>query len=110
VRRVHHDTATDTPTKAFTGVGVSNRRHQAVEPATLEEIGAERVEEPSAGAEDQVHGGARHACHSRHAVDADRLGRRLAQALVDGIEDAAPGLLRRLGADSLFVPPSRHRN
>ena len=91
-------------------VGIGHGVEDALEAAALEQVGGERVEEPGAGAEDHVDGRPRDAGGARDPVDADRLGGRLAQRVVDRVEDAPARLLGRLRAQTLLVAPCGHRH
>jgi hypothetical protein len=84
-------------------VRVSYRLDHFLKAGWLQQVGAERVEQPSPGAEDQVHGRPGHARVPCDLIDAHRLGRRVAQPGVEGVEDPAAGLFRRLCAQALLV-------
>jgi hypothetical protein len=108
INRVHLGARSDPLPEVLAGVGERHRGGDPVEPCTLHQVLDNRVEQPTPRAEDQVDGGAGHPGRARDLVHARRLGGRRAQPLIDRVEDAPAGLLRRLGAQPLLVLPRRH--
>jgi hypothetical protein len=105
----HPDSGVDPPAQMLPGVRVGHRIDHPLEACPVPpQIGAERVEQPSSRTEDQIDGGPGDTRHPGDLLDADRLGRRLTQLLVDRVEDAPPSLLGPLRAQSLFVLPGDH--
>jgi hypothetical protein len=90
-------------------VGVLDRLDEPVEARALDQVRPQRVEQPGPRAEDEVDGRAGDAGRVRDAVDVQRLGGGLPQAVVGGVEDAAPRLLGALRAQPLLVAPGGHR-
>ncbi|TDC53658.1 hypothetical protein E1281_17420 [Actinomadura sp. KC345] len=102
---VHLDHAADAAPQAFASVGTVRLLDHGLEPAAVQQIRPDGVEQAGTRTEDQVHGGARDLRRLRDPVTADRPGRRGPKLVVDRVEDAAPGLLCRLGAQALLVLP-----
>jgi hypothetical protein len=61
------------------------------------QLGGEGIEQAGTRAEDQVDGRSGHASAPGDVVEADRLGGRVPQPLLQGPEDAPSGRLGRLG-------------
>jgi hypothetical protein len=82
---------------------------QPGEARALDEVLPQRVEQAGSRAEDEVDGRPGDAGRARDAVDVQRLGGRLPQAVGGRVEDPAPGLVGALRAQPLLVAPGGHR-
>ena len=91
-------------------VGIGDGVEHPAKAAALEQVGGEGIEEPGARAEDRVDGRAGDLGGAGDAVDADRLGGRLAQLVVHGVEHAPARLLGRPRAQTLLVASCGHRH
>ena len=100
---VHFDAPGQRAAQRLPRVGMADGLEDPPVAGAGQQVVGEGVEEPAARAEDEVDRRAGHACALRHLVDADRLSGRLAQALVERVEDALAVLLGGLRPEALRV-------
>ena len=105
----HPHPAGDPAAQVLARVRIRDGVHDLLEPGPLPpQVLGERVEQPRARAEDEIDGGPGDAGGAGDLLDADRGGRSVVQPLVDRVQDAPPGLLRRLRAQALLVLAGGH--
>ena len=106
--RVHLDAGLEAAAQVLARVGMADGLEEAVVAGSVQEVDRERVEQAGTRAEDEVDGRAGNPGPPRDLVDADRVRRRLAQPLVERVEDAPARLLGCLGAEPLLVRALAH--